>query len=116
MAVVFDGSKPIVVVEPARLPDWLIELGPKGIAVAATCIDPTLLAAVQAVLPSVRPPDGIVSGGYDALNDSIGVIGVDADTLLAAIDQQAAGMGASARAAIAAGTLRIDGNKVSGTR
>jgi len=112
LAVVFDGSKAIVVVEAARLPDWLIELGPAGIAVAPSCIDPTLLAGVKAALPTLVAGDGTVSAGYNALEDSISVMGVDTDTLIDALDAQQAGMGARARAAIEAGTLRVDGAKI----
>ena len=107
LAVVFDGSKPIVIVEAARLPGWQNELGPLGIAVAPSCIDPDLLAAVRAVLPTLVAGDWIVGAGYDALADRISVMGVDADTLLDALDAHGAGMGPRARAAIEAGTLEI---------
>jgi len=114
LAVVFDGSKPIVVVEAARLPEWLIELGPKGIAVAPSCIDPELLAAVRAVLPTLVAGDWVVSAGYDALEDRISVMGVDADTLIDALEAQEAGMGARARAAIEAGTLEVSEARIPG--
>jgi hypothetical protein len=115
LAVVFDGAKATVVVEAARLPEWLAELTPKGIAVAPSCVDPILLAAVKAALPGLAP-DGMVSAGYNGLDDAIEVVGTGEDALLPALDLQQAGMGDQARAAVAAGTLRINGDKISGTR
>jgi hypothetical protein len=44
------------------------------------------------------------------------VRGVGADALLAALDKQDPALGAHARDAIANGTLRINGDKISGTR
>jgi hypothetical protein len=116
LAVVFDGTKSVLIVETARLPEWQRRLAPGGVAVARSCVNPGLLAAVHAVLPVVGPPDGIVSAGYNALDDSIDVMGVDADTLVAALDAHAAGGGSAALAAIADGTLRIDPEKMSITR
>ncbi|MEO5966019.1 MAG: hypothetical protein ABIR11_11185 [Candidatus Limnocylindrales bacterium] len=116
LAVVFDGTKPIVVVDRAALAEWQLRLVPRGVAVASSCIDTRVLAGVLLVLPTVRPPDGIVSAGYNGLDDSIDVLGVDTDTLVAALEQQRAGGGKAALDAIARGTLRIDPRKVSGTR
>lgn len=113
LAVVFDGTKPVVVVEPARLAEWQVRLAPLGVAVAGSCIDPALLAAVKAVLPLVRPPDGIVSGGYDALDDAISVIGVDAEALVATLEKASPGTGRAALDTIANGTLRINPQTVS---
>jgi hypothetical protein len=108
LAVVFDGTEPIVVVDSSMLAEWQDWLAPSGVAVAPSCIDPTLLASVHAVLPAVRPPNGGVIAGYDALNDAVMVRGVDADTLVAALEEWSPGSGSKALAAIAAGTLRID--------
>ncbi len=116
LAVIFDGTKAIVVVEAERLPEWLTELMPKGIAVAPSCVDPALTAAVKAAIPGLAPVDGIAGAGYNGLDDAIEVVGVDPDTLLAALDAKDAGLGDRARAAITAGTLRINGQKVSGSR
>lgn len=108
LAVVFDGVKPIVVVDPSMLAEWQDWLAPSGVAVAPSCIDLALLAAVHAVLPAVRPPGGSVMAGYNGLDDVIEVRGVDADTLVAAVEQWSPGSGSKALAAIASGTLRID--------
>jgi ABC-type glycerol-3-phosphate transport system substrate-binding protein len=69
LAVVFDGTKAVVVVEAARLPAWLADLTPNGIAVAPGCVDPALLDAVKAAVPALTPADGISSAGYNGLND-----------------------------------------------
>ena len=116
LAVVFDGAKPIVVVEAESLPAWLADLTPKGVSVAPSCVDPALLAAVKAAAPALTPPNGISSDGYHGLDDYIDVLGVGADALLAALDKQDPALGARARNAIASGTLRVNGDKVSGTR
>lgn len=116
LAVVFDGTKPIVIVERAALTGWQLRLAASGMAVAPSCVDPGLLAAVHEVLPTVAPADRIVSAGYNALDDTIDVLGIDADTLVAALEEFQAGSGGPARNAIAEGTLRIDPAKVSGTR
>lgn len=108
LAVVFDGVKPIVVVDLSMLAEWQERLAPTGVAVAPSCVDSALLAAVHAVLPAVRPPGGGVLAGYFGLDDAIEVRGVDADTLVAALEQWSPGSGTKALAAIAAGTLRID--------
>ena len=116
LAVVFDGTKPIVIVDSSVLAEWQDWLAPSGVAVAPSCVDSTLLAAVHAVLPAVRPPGGGVMAGYDALDDAIGVRGVDAETLAAALEQWSPGMGGTALSAIAAGTLRIDPREVPSLR
>jgi hypothetical protein len=117
LAVVFDGTKPIVIVEAARLAEWQLRLAPHGVAAARSCVDPALLAAVHAVLPMVRPQAGmIITAGYDGLDDSIFVIGIDADTLVSTLDKQSPGTGSAALAAIADGTLRIDPQQIQETR
>ena len=116
LAVVFDGTKPIVIVEAAALSAWQLRLAGRGITVAPSCVDPGLLAAVHDVLPTVAAPDVIVSAGYNVLDDAIGVLGVDADTLVTAIEKLHAGSGGAARDAIANGTLRIDPRQVPGSR
>ncbi len=108
MAVVFDGINAIVVVEAGRLAAWRAELDPQGIAVATSCVDPVLLAAVQAAVPGITPPGGTSSAGYNAVDDSIDVSGVGEERLLAALDGLDPEIGARAREAIARGTLRID--------
>ena len=108
MAVVFDGSEPIIVVDSATLADWQVRLRPRGLAVAPSCVDTELLAAVHEVLPTVVPPDGSVSAGYNGLDDSIDVMGIDAELFIAALEGHAPGAGDAALAAIADGTLRID--------
>jgi hypothetical protein len=85
LAVVFDGQEPTLVVDARLLPVWQLKLGPKGVAVAPSCIDTTVLAAVKAALPAVAPSDGVVSVGYDALSDAINIVGIDSDTLLVAL-------------------------------
>ena len=116
LAVVFDGTQPVVIVDSNQLAEWRARLAPSGVAVAPSCVDSTLLAAVHAVLPAVRPPGGGVMAGYDALDDVIGVRGVDAETLAAAPEQWSPGMGGTALSAIAAGTLRIDPREVPSLR
>jgi len=107
-AVVFDGAQPIVVVDAATLPDWQLRLGPLGLAVAPSCVDPELLAAVHRVVPVVAPADRTITAGYNALDDRIFVMGIDADTLIRALEEQAPGAGDAALDAIAEGTLGID--------
>ncbi len=116
LAVVFDGVRPIVVVERRALAAWQLRLAPRGVAVAPSCIDPGVLAAVHAVLPAVASPDRTVSAGYNGLDDAIDVLGIDADTLVAALETLQPGGGDAARDAIADGTLRIDPREVPGTR
>jgi hypothetical protein len=108
MAVVFDGEQPIIIVEAATLPEWQRRVAPLGLTVAPSCVDPELLAAVHAVLPNVVLPDGSVSAGHNALKDAIEVMGVEADTLLDALEEHAPGTRDVALDAIADGTLRID--------
>lgn len=115
-AVVLNGTNSIVVVDSRLLAEWLDRLAPSGVAVAPSCVDTALLAAVHAVLPAVRPPGGGVLAGYNGLDDAIEVRGVDADTLVAALDQWSPGSGSKALAAIAAGTLRIDPRDVPRSR
>jgi len=67
-------------------------------------------------VPTIVPKDGIVSAGYDGLDDIVSVTGVDAAALVAALDAQAPGMGNRAREAIDAGTVCADGSSVSVTR
>jgi hypothetical protein len=112
LAVVFDGTKPVVVVESARLAEWQLRLLPSGVAVARSCIDPALLAAVHAGLPLLPPVGGMVSAGYDGLDDTIFVLGVDAETLVRTVDGVSPGAGRAARDAIADGTLRIDPSRM----
>lgn len=115
LAVIFDGAMPIVVVEAQRLPEWQSEVGSSGITVAPSCVDPALLAAVLAVVPTLAPPDRVTSAGYDAIRDAIRVVGLDGDTLLAALDKLDPAMSERARTAIGAGTLVINGPATSDT-
>ena len=78
-----------------------------SIAVAPSCVDPSLLVAVLDAVPRLTPPDGISSVGYNALDDSIDVIGVNADALVNALDGKDHNVGALARIAIVEGTLRV---------
>lgn len=115
-AVVFDGTKAIVVVDAASMPGWLAELTPKGIAVAPSCVDPVLLDAVMAAVPALTQPDGGSTAGYNALDDTIEVRGIEAVALLAALNEVDPALGASARGAVAAGTLRINEARISISR
>ena len=115
-AVVFDGTKAIVVVDAASLPGWLAELTPKGIAVARSCVDPALLDAVMTAIPGLTPPDGGSTAGYNGLDDTIEVGGIGTVALLAALDEIAPTLGERARGAVAAGTLRIDEDRISVSR
>lgn len=115
-AVVFDGTKAIVVVDAASLPGWLAELTPKGIAVAPSCVDPELLDAVMAAVPALAPPDGGSTAGYNALDDTIEVGGIGAVALLAALDEVAPALGERASDAVAAGTLRISEARITISR
>lgn len=115
-AVVFDGTKAIVVVDAASLPAWIAELTPKGIAAAPSCVDPMLLDAVMAAVPALTPPDGGSTAGYNGLDDTIEVGGVGAVALLAALDEVDPALGKSAEGAVAAGTLRINEARISVSR
>jgi hypothetical protein len=115
-AIVFDGTKAIVVVDAASLPGWLAELTPKGIAVAPSCVDPVLLDAVMAAVPALTPPDGGSTAGYNGLDDTIEVGGIGAVALLAALDEVDPALGESARDAVAAGTLRISEARITISR
>jgi hypothetical protein len=115
-AVVFDGTKAIVVVDAASLPGWIAELTPKGIAVAPSCVDPVLLDAVMATVPALTPPDGASTAGYNGLDDTIDVGGIGADALLAALDEVNPALGETARGAVQAGTLRINEAEISVSR
>jgi hypothetical protein len=114
LAVVFDGTKPVVIVEAGRLGEWRTRLAPRGVAVAPSCIDPSLLAAVQAALLTIQRV-WIVSAGYDALDDCISVLGVDQATLVSTLEKQSPGTGSAALDAIAQGTLRINPAKIQET-
>jgi hypothetical protein len=108
LAVVYDGTRAVIVVDSGLLTDWQALLQATDIGVAPSCINTSLLEGVMAVLQVVRPRGGGVSAGYDALDDTIKVNGVDANTLVSALDQWSPGTGAAATAAIVNGTLRID--------
>jgi hypothetical protein len=112
LAVVFDGTQAIVVVEAGRLAEWRNALAPSGVPVAPSCIDVELLRAVQAAVPAMANGNGIVSAGYDGLADRIDVHGVDAEMVFRALDALGAGGADAARQAIAAGTLRIDSGPI----
>lgn len=115
-AVVFDGTKAIVVVDAASLPAWIVELTPKGIAVAPSCVDPLLLDAVMAAVPALTPPDGGSTAGYNGLDDTIEVRGIGADPLLVALDAVDPALGETARDAVGAGTLRINEARITISR
>jgi hypothetical protein len=109
LAVVFDGTKVAVIVESDMLSVWQARRAPSGVAVARSCVDPGLIRAVDQAMSKVAAPPGmIVSSGYDALADAIMVIGVDQDTLVAAIRQVSEAGGQAAIQAISDGTLRVD--------
>ncbi|MHB8892496.1 MAG: hypothetical protein ACYC65_10685 [Candidatus Limnocylindrales bacterium] len=117
LGVVWDGHQGVIVVEAGQLLAWQARMGPLGIAVARSCVDPALLATVKAVLPRIsEQQDGIMSAGYNVLDDAISVSGIDAEVLLAAMDEIRPGARSAALAAIADGTLRIDPAKISGGR
>jgi hypothetical protein len=107
LAVVWDGRRPVIVVDRAQVQVWASRLAGEGTAVAPSCIDPTLLALVYEALPRINVP-GESGAGYDALDDAIFVTGVDTDVLLTALDAVRPGVRVAALAAIADGTLRID--------
>lgn len=115
-AVVFNGTKAIVVVDAASLPGWLAELTPKGIAVARSCVDRALLDAVMAAIPALTPPDGGSTAGYNGLDDTIEVGGIGAVALLTALDEADLALGESARDAVASGTLRINEARITISR
>ena len=109
LAVVFDGSKAVVIVESDMLSAWQTRLAPSGVAVARSCVDPGLIRAVDLALSKVVIPKGMIaSGGYDALADVITVAGVDQDALVAAIGQISEADRQAAIRAIADGTLRVN--------
>jgi hypothetical protein len=117
LAVVWDGQRSIVVVETAQLLAWQARLAPLGIVVARSCVDPALLRTVEAALPLVNVPEGVITSvGYDGLADAISVSGVDPEPLLAAMDAILPGARSEAVAAIANGSLRIDSAKFVGRR
>lgn len=109
LGVVWDGHRGVIVIESSQLLAWHARMQPLGIAVAPSCVDPEILATVQAVLPRVsEQQDGFTSAGYDALDDAITVVGVDADVLITAMEEVRPGVRPAALAAIAEGTLRIN--------
>jgi len=109
LAVVFDGTKAVVIVESDALPAWQARLASSGVAVARSCVDPGLIRAVDQVMSRMAVPSGlIVSGGYDALTDAIMVVGVDQNALVAAIGQISEADRQAAIRAIADGTLRAN--------
>jgi hypothetical protein len=117
LAVVWDGRRGVIVVESAQLIAWQARVAPLGIAVARSCVDPALLATVHAALPRIPVPGGgIISAGYDGLDDAIFVLGVDTDVLVAAMDEVRPGVKPAALAAIADGTLRVSPQEISGGR
>jgi hypothetical protein len=90
MSVVHDGVGPVIVVDRAVLREWRAEMAPHSVAVAASCVDSRLVAAVLAALPRAeRPMSGASSAGYDALDDAIVVRGIEAEHLLVALGEVA---------------------------
>lgn len=117
LAVIWEGGRPVVIVERGHLAAWKARLGPVNIAVAPSCIDPALLALVHQALPRISvQPGGAIGGGYNALDDAIVVAGVDTDVLLAQLEALQQGARDAAAAAIAAGTLRINEASTGGVR
>lgn len=109
LGVVHDGVKPVVVVDAGRLAEWRARVAPRGIAIAPSCVDTRLLAAVLAALPRIDTPENrAISAGYDVLDDAITVRGVERDDLIAALDEVLPDSETTVVEAIAAGTLRID--------
>ena len=108
LAVVFDGTQAIVVVESGQLAEWRAGLAPSGVSVAPSCIDVELLRGIHAAVPAMSNGAGIVSGGYDGLADRIDVDGVAPETLFRALDALGPGGADAAREAIANGTLHLD--------
>jgi hypothetical protein len=107
MAVVHDGTEPIVVVDAAHFAEWRSRLAP--IRVAASCVDPGLIAAVLLALPRIATStNGGVSGGYDALDDAILVRGVEPAELVHALSNDMQDADRVVLNAIATGALRFD--------
>ncbi len=117
LAVVSDGREAVIVVEGDHLVAWRARLAPRGIAVAPSCVDPTLLALVERAAAAVSTQQGGTSTtGYDALDDAILVSGVDTSVLLEEMDRIKPGSAPAALAALTAGTLRIQTGKAPGGR
>jgi hypothetical protein len=112
LAVVYDGSKPILIVERQGFPIWSAKLAGTGVSVAPSCIDPDLLAGLQAVVPELARSGVIVSAGYDGLDDAIVVSGGDPGTVISAVENYRPGLGDRAQEAIRQGTLRVDDRAV----
>jgi hypothetical protein len=108
LGVVHDGVRPVVIVEATVFGAWEQRLAPTEIAVTPSCVDGTLLAAVLAVLPDLHRPGTGVLAGYDVLDDSIFVRGVEIGALITALKAVLPGAEQTAFGAIADGTLRID--------
>jgi hypothetical protein len=71
LGVVHDGKQAVIVVESGRVLEWQARMAPLGVAVAVSCVDPELLAAVQAALPLISErEEGVMSAGYDSLDDA----------------------------------------------
>jgi hypothetical protein len=115
LAVVWDNRQPVIVVARGDLAAWQAQLAPLKTAVAPSCVDQTLFALVHEVLPRM-PNQGVISGGYNAVDDAIFVSGVDADALLAELDALQPGAKAVALTAIADGTLRLSSADSPGSR
>jgi hypothetical protein len=108
MGVVHDGSDGIVVVDRRFLSEWTQRGAAKGFRVAPSCVDPRLVEAVQEVVAAMPQASGsLVSSGYDAVADSVYVMGVERDALLAALKARSVDLEAAARAALGEGTLRL---------
>jgi hypothetical protein len=117
LAVVWDGTRAVIVVETGWLPAWQTRLGPLRIAVAPSCINPALLAAIHTALPRIAAHSGGgIMAGYNVVDDAINVMGVEPDDLLAALDEVHPDARNAAVAAIADGTLRIDPRSAGGFR
>ena len=115
LAVVWDNRQPVIVVARSELAAWQAELAPLKTAVAPSCVDQTLLALVHQALPRM-PNQGVMSGGYNAVDDAIFVSGADPAALLAELEALRPGAKAAALAAIEEGTLRLSSTDSPGSR
>lgn len=105
LAVVDDGSGPVVVVERQSLNAWIARLAGNEIRAAPSCVPAGLLEAVQAALGGIELGEGgFSSAGYDVFADAVAVSSTLTESEMLAILE---GRVAGAAKAHASGTLRV---------
>lgn len=108
-AVVNDGERAVIVVDAAALADSTARMAGTGVGVAPSCVDARLRPVVEASMAQIElPPDGILSVGYNGLDDVIEVRGLTRDELMDAVRNAAPAAHDLVLRGFADGTLRMD--------